>query len=149
LIAAARNDVARQVNSTMTLLYWRVGQRIRRDIFKEKRAEYGQRIVSTVGNKLELEFGRGFSEKNLRRMIQFAEVFPDQEIVVALIRQLSWTHFLRLIPLDDPSSWNWRRAASAWRPIGPKCLRRNCCNGNCMRRFATLAKGWEIKNDCR
>jgi hypothetical protein len=102
LIGAARQDVATQVNSTLAILYWRVGQRIRRDILKEKRAEYGQRIVSTVGRQLELEFGRGFAEKNLRRMIQFAEVFPDQEIVVALIRQLSWTHFLRLIPIDDP-----------------------------------------------
>ena len=51
---------------------------------------------------MEMEFGRGFSEKNLHRMVQFAEVFPDWKIVVSLLRQLSWTHFLRLIPLDDP-----------------------------------------------
>ena len=48
------------------------------------------------------EFGRGFGEKNLRRMLQFAEVFPDQKIVVSLLRQLGWTHFLRIIPIDDP-----------------------------------------------
>jgi predicted nuclease of restriction endonuclease-like (RecB) superfamily len=102
LIAEARQDVARQVNSTLVLLYWRVGQRIRQDILKEKRAEYGQQIVSAVARQLEMEFGRGFADKNLRRMIQFAEVFPDEKIVVALIRQLSWTHFLRLIPIDDP-----------------------------------------------
>lgn len=35
-------------------------------------------------------------------MIQFAEVFPDEQIVVSLIRQLSWTHFIALIPLKDP-----------------------------------------------
>jgi len=34
-------------------------------------------------------------------MIQFAEVFPDKEIVVSLIRQLSWTHFIGLIPLKN------------------------------------------------
>jgi len=51
---------------------------------------------------LEQEFGRGFGEKNLRRMIQFAEAYPDREIVVSLLRQLGWTHFLRLIPIDDP-----------------------------------------------
>jgi len=102
LIAAARQDVARQVNSTLASLYWHVGQRIHRDILNEKRAEYGEQIVSAVGRQLDVEFGRGFGEKNLRRMIQFAEVFPDQKIVVALIRQLSWTHFLRLIPIEDP-----------------------------------------------
>jgi hypothetical protein len=48
------------------------------------------------------EYGTAFSEKNLRRMMQFAEVFPDEQIVVLLIRQLSWTHLLVLIPIKDP-----------------------------------------------
>ena len=47
------------------------------------------------------EFGRGFAEKNLRRMMQFAEVFPDPLIVAALLRQLGWTHFTLLIPIRD------------------------------------------------
>ncbi len=102
LIADARRDVARSVNSTLVALYWNVGRRIRQDILGEKRAEYGEQIVAALGLQLAAEFGPGFSEKNLRRMIQFAEVFPDWEIVVSLLRQLSWTHFLRLIPLDDP-----------------------------------------------
>jgi hypothetical protein len=68
---------------------------------REKRAEYGERIVSGLGKQLESEFGRGFTEKNLRRMVQFADVFPDREIVVSLIRQLTWTHFIALIPLKD------------------------------------------------
>ena len=41
------------------------------------------------------------AEKNLRRMIQFVEVYPDEEIVVSLIRHLSWTHFIAIIPLKD------------------------------------------------
>jgi hypothetical protein len=102
LIAEARQDVARQVNSALVLLYWRVGQRIRQDILKEKRAEYGGRIVSALRRQLGREFGRGFDEKSLRHMIRFAEVFPDQRIVSALRRQLGWTHFKRIIYLDDP-----------------------------------------------
>jgi predicted nuclease of restriction endonuclease-like (RecB) superfamily len=51
---------------------------------------------------LEAEFGRGFGEKNLRRMVQFAEAFSDAEIVAALRRQLGWTHFRCLIPMKDP-----------------------------------------------
>lgn len=49
-----------------------------------------------------LEYGNSFSVKNLRRMVQFAIIFPDERIVVSLIRQLSWTHFIALIPLKDP-----------------------------------------------
>lgn len=102
LITEARQNVARQVNSALVLLYWRIGRRILKDILQEKRAGYGEKIVSSLGRQLETEFGRGFGDKNLRRMIQFAEVFYDEQIVVALTRQLSWTHFLRLIPIDDP-----------------------------------------------
>jgi predicted nuclease of restriction endonuclease-like (RecB) superfamily len=84
------------------MLYWQIGQRIRQDILQEKRAGYGEQIVVTLSRQLEQEFGRGFAEKNLRRMVQFAEVFPDRKIVVSLLRQLSWSHFLPLIPMADP-----------------------------------------------
>jgi predicted nuclease of restriction endonuclease-like (RecB) superfamily len=101
LIIEARQDVARQVNSALVLLYWRVGKRIRQDILKEKRAEYGEEIVSTLSTQLVNEFGTGFAEKNLRRMVQFAEAFPEEQIVVTLSRELGWSHFVAIIPLDD------------------------------------------------
>lgn len=102
MILAAREQVAKAVNSGLTLLYWQIGDRVRRESLNEKRAGYGERIVPTLSAKLSAEFGRGFAEKNLRRMMQFAEAFPDREIVVSLIRQLTWTHFIALIPLDKP-----------------------------------------------
>jgi predicted nuclease of restriction endonuclease-like (RecB) superfamily len=102
LIAGARQDVARQVNSALVLLYWRIGKRIHRDILKEKRAEYGEQIVSAVSRELAAEFGQGFSSRNLWHMIRFAEVFPDEGIVNALSTQLGWTHFRHIIALDDP-----------------------------------------------
>lgn len=74
------------------------------DEMKNERAEYGQQIVLTVSTQLELKYGRNFSEKNLRRMIQFAVEFSDFEIVVPLARQLSWSHFLILIPLKSIAS---------------------------------------------
>jgi hypothetical protein len=101
LIEAARQDVARQVNSALVLLYWRIGKRIRQDILKGKRADYGEQIVSAAGRELTVEFGQGFSEKNLWRMVQFAEVFPKEQIVATLSRQLGWSHFKEIIPLDD------------------------------------------------
>lgn len=101
LILEARQQTARMVNAGLTLLNWQLGDRIRREVLSEKRAEYGEQILSSLGHRLESEFGRGFSEKNLRRMVQLVEVFPDREIVVSLIRQLSWTHFIALIPLRD------------------------------------------------
>ena len=91
LILGARSRVAQSINASMTMLYWRIGIRVRREVLRGKRANYGEKIVAAVATRLEGEFGRGFGEKNLRRMVQFAEQFPDEQIVAALLRQLGWT----------------------------------------------------------
>lgn len=101
LIEESKRQLAIEVNTSMSLLYWNIGNRIHRETLKNNRAGYGDRIVKTLSAQLTAEYGRGFSEKNLRRMIQFAAVFPEEKKVVSLIRQLSWTHILALIPIDD------------------------------------------------
>jgi predicted nuclease of restriction endonuclease-like (RecB) superfamily len=101
LIIRAREDVARSANSSLVMLYWNVGQRIQKEILKEKRAKYGEEIVATVSRQLSGEFGPGFAEKSLRRMIQFAQFFEDEEMVATLSRHLGWSHFVEIIPLKD------------------------------------------------
>lgn len=99
MILSARQTVARGANAALVALYWKVGQRIRTEILKHKRAEYGQEIVVTLSQQLSIEFGGGFSRFNLSRMIQFAERFPERRIVAALSQQLGWSHFIALLPL--------------------------------------------------
>jgi hypothetical protein len=89
LIESTRGQVAQAVNSGLVLLYWKIGMLIRTNVLGEERAEYGKQIVQTLSAQLVIEYGPGFSEKSLRRMIQFAEVFPEQKIVASLMRQLS------------------------------------------------------------
>src|SRR5262245_16353058 len=100
-IASARERVARQVNEELVALYWAVGTRVRKDLLKARRADYGQEIVSALGRELSTEFGDGFSASNLWHMVRFSEVFPDENILYALRRELSWTHFRRLIYIED------------------------------------------------
>lgn len=102
LIENSKKYVAHNVNSTITLLYWKIGKRINIDILKNKRAEYGKQIVVLLTRQLEGSYGKGFDEKNIRRMMQFASVFMDESIVVSLTRQLTWTHIISLIPLKQP-----------------------------------------------
>lgn len=101
MIDVARRQVAVTTNATLTGLYWQIGRRVRTEVLDERRAAYGEVIVSAVGRQLEADYGRGFGEKSLRHMIRFAQAFPDAEIVSALRRQLSWTHFKQLSYLDD------------------------------------------------
>ncbi len=101
LILAAREQVARAVDSGLVTLYGYIGRRVHQDILKEKRAEYRAEIVATLSRQLEAEFGRGFTPRNLFNMVRFAEVFLDPKIVLALSAQLGWTHFRRIIYLDD------------------------------------------------
>jgi predicted nuclease of restriction endonuclease-like (RecB) superfamily len=101
LILSARQTVARGVNAALAMLYWRIGQRIHKDILREQRAGYGEQIVSSLATQLESEFGRGFGRRNLFRMVRFAEAFPDAKIVSSLMTQLGWTHFIYLLPLED------------------------------------------------
>lgn len=101
LIAKAKAGLAATVNSALTLLYWRIGQRIRTEVLKGMRAGYGEQIVVSLARQLETEHGRGFSSKNLRHMLRFAEAFPDDDIVSTLSRQLAWSHFLEIIYIKD------------------------------------------------
>lgn len=102
IIEQARGRVAATVNSELTMMYWHIGERINRDVLGNQRAEYGKQIVSTVSRQLQEEYGtKGFDEKNIRRMMQFAQIMPDVQIVVTLSRQLSWSHFVEVISLND------------------------------------------------
>jgi len=82
IIRDARGRIATAVNLELTLLYWRLGSRIRYEVLRTERAPYDEQILVTLSRELVSEFGRGYSEKNLRRMVQFAEAFPEEEIVV-------------------------------------------------------------------
>lgn len=99
LIASTRQTVAQGVNSALVLLYWHIGQRIRADMLKSKRAEYGAEILPTLSAKLVPDFGQGFSPRNLARMISLAEAFPDSRVLVTLSKELGWSHFVELLPL--------------------------------------------------
>jgi predicted nuclease of restriction endonuclease-like (RecB) superfamily len=101
LIEDARRQVARAVNGALTLTYWRIGKKLLAENLTDGRGEYGQKILATLAQDLEREFGKGFSYSALTRMARFAEQFPDERILVSLIQELTWTHFLALLPLKD------------------------------------------------
>lgn len=101
LIESTKTQVAATVNSAMTMMYWHIGDRINRELLGGGRAEYGKQVIANLSNQLSELYGKGFDAKNLHRMMKFASLYPDKQIVAPLVRQLSWSHILLIIPIDD------------------------------------------------
>lgn len=102
LIEQARAHVASAANSAQTLLYWQIGERVRREVLGDTRADYGEQIVSTLSTQLVQAYGQSFGLRSLRRMVQFSEAFSQLEIVATLSHELSWSHFIEILPLKQP-----------------------------------------------
>ena len=101
LIDAARQRVASAVNAELTQLYWRLGRRISTELLQGQRAQYGEKVVAEPALQLTADFGRGWSEQQLRHCLRLAEIFPDDQILSTVQRELSWSHLKSLIYVDD------------------------------------------------
>jgi len=101
LIAESRQQVAVAVNSAISMLYWSIGKRINDEVLQNQRAEYGKEIVVTLSRQLEVDYGKGWGEKQLRQCMKLAETFPEKEIVYTLCRQLSWSHIRLVMFMDE------------------------------------------------
>ena len=103
IINQTKSKVASAVNVGLTLMYWHIGERINREVLGNQRAEYGKQIVTQVATQLQEEFGgNNFAERNIYRMMRFAELFPDIKILTSVMSKLSWTHFVAVMTVKEP-----------------------------------------------
>jgi hypothetical protein len=87
LIEQARERTAIAVNPELTLLYWNIGNRIRKDILCDQRAEYGRQIVGTLSRQLTEEYGRGFTRDNLLDFLGLHDGYSEADLESAIIRR--------------------------------------------------------------
>ena len=102
LIDTAKQRAAVAINAEITLLYWQIGNRIQTEVLQGQRGEYGKQEIVNLSQRLTQTYGKGWSERQLRHCLRFAVTFPDEQIVSALRRQLTWTHIKTLMYIDDP-----------------------------------------------
>ena len=101
LIDAARQRVASAVNAELTQLYWHIGRRISAELLQGQRGEYGKQVVAELARQLTAEFGKGWSEQQLRHCLRLVEVFADEQILSTVQRELSWSHLKALIYMEE------------------------------------------------
>ncbi len=105
IIKKTQNDVRKTVNSAMVTAYWNIGKIIVEDELQGKnRADYGKGILKKLSNQLAGEFGKGFDERNLRKMKQFYSLFKKRDSVST---ELSWTHYRHLLKVKDETARAW------------------------------------------
>lgn len=101
LIESKKTEVKSAVNTAMITLYWNIGNILVNQVMNNSKAEYGKQIVSEISRKLTDNYGSGFNTSSVFRMIKFYQKFPDIEKVATLSQQLTWSHFVELLPIED------------------------------------------------
>lgn len=101
LIKEKKTNVKKVVNESIVSLYWSIGKRLSNEIAGDNKPEYGKHIVTELGKRLTQEYGSGFDKTSISRMVKFYQEFPDFEKVATLSQQLTWSHFVEIIPLQD------------------------------------------------
>ena len=106
-IDQCKHSVQRAVNDAMVMLYWTIGKYLVCNVLEDRKAEYGQKVVEELANKLTLNYGKRFEKTSLFRMIKFYREFPDNQLVAPLSQQVTWSHFVVLLPIEDETKRNF------------------------------------------
>lgn len=122
----ARRKAFSAVNFAMVEAYWQIGKRI---VEEEQRggtrAEYGARLIMELARRLTQEFGRGFTEANLKNFRQFYLTFKDKEIRYAARSELSWTHYRLIMRVENPAAREYYMNEAAEQNWSTRQLERN------------------------
>ena len=148
IIEDARGHLASTANYELTMMYWHIGERINREVLGNQRAEYGKQIVAQVAQQLQITYGeKGFEKSSITRMMKFAKLFPDRQIVAQVARQLTWSHFVEVLPLKNDIAREFYITLAASERWGRNRLRKEI-DGMLFERTAIATKPDElIKKD--
>ena len=124
IIELRKSRAGTYANREVTLMYWEVGHYVNSVVLDGSRAAYGKRIVTALASQLMVKYGRTFDVHNLRRMMRFAENFKNFQIVTELASQLSWSHFIEILPLKTDGARMFYTNEAVERRLGSKELRR-------------------------
>lgn len=98
ILSEARKSVTSYVNKTLLFTYWNIGKMIVKEQCGELKAKYGDKLISELSKKMTFDFGKGYDERNLRKIRQFYIMFSIWDSVRP---ELSWTHYRILIRIKS------------------------------------------------
>ncbi len=126
IITAGRDSAYSAASAAMIMTYWNIGKRIvEQEQSGEDRAEYGKHLISALSDELTNEFGKGFSERNLRNFRKFYTLFSDDQIWQTCLPNLTWSHFCCLLRVPDENARIWYLNEAAKESWSSRTLDRN------------------------
>lgn len=126
IIHNGMNAAYSAVNSTLVLTYWQIGKRIvEQEQNGKERAEYGKHLIQMLSEELTKEFGKGYSERNLRNFRKFYIYFPSEDIWQTCLPNVTWSHFSSLLRVDDENARLWYLKESSLENWSSRTLDRN------------------------
>ena len=126
IVEQGRQQAYAFVSQLMIETYWKIGERI---VLQEQkgadRAEYGTQLISQLSEELTRTYGKGFSKRNLQYFRSFYLTFNDLEIVQTRLHNLSWSHILQTLRIDDPTAVRWYLSTASQEMWSVRTLDRN------------------------
>lgn len=126
LVEQGRQQAYASVSRLMIETYWKIGERI---VLQEQkganRAEYGTQLISQLSEELTQAYGKGFSKRNLQYFRSFYLTFSDLEIVQSRLHNLTWTHIIKTLRVEDPTAVRWYLSAASQEMWSVRTLDRN------------------------
>lgn len=126
ILKEARQKTYQAINAAMVEAYWKIGQKI---VLEEQngqqRAAYGKEVIKTLSEALSIEFGKGFSERNLRNFRKFFLTFPNNEIWQTPSAKLSWSHLQMITSVTNEAARTYYLKEAAENMWSVRTLDRN------------------------
>lgn len=126
IVEQGRQQAYTSVSRLMIETYWKIGERI---VLQEQkganRAEYGTQLISQLSEELTRTYGKGFSKRNLQYFRSFYLTFSDLEIVQSRLHNLTWTHILKTLRVENPTAVRWYLSTASQEMWSVRTLDRN------------------------
>ncbi len=107
IIESRKSNAKIVLNNEQLMMCWEIGRCLVDDVLEKEKAEYGKQIVEEISQNLAQQYGAGFDKTAVFRMVRFYKEFPDIEKVATLSQQLTWSHFVELLPIEDEQKRNF------------------------------------------
>lgn len=137
IIDNGRQKAYKSVNAVMLDTYWRIGRRIvEEEQHGQQRAGYGEQLIQSLSERLTLAYGKGFSPRYLSYFRDFYLTIPDIQILQTRLQNLTWSHVLKTLRVDNPTAMRWYLETSAKEMWSVRTLDRNIATQYYERHYA-------------